>query len=52
MKRFFILFALLGAALSAHASEENYPKLDTTKVYEMEVVEVLTTAAKRTTPAS
>ena len=52
MKRFFILFALLAVALSAYASEENYPKLDTTKVYEMEVVEVLTTAAKRTTPVA
>ena len=52
MKRFFISILLLTIAHSAFAHEDNYPKLDTTRVYEMEVVEVLTTGAKRTTPVA
>lgn len=33
-------------------AQDFYPKLDTTKVYEVETVEVITTYAKRTTPVA
>ena len=46
-----MLVAHSASALSVKPSE-NYEKLDTTRVYEMDVVEVLTTGAKRTTPVA
>ena len=53
MKRIFCFLALL-SILSAgvQASEPDYELLDTTRVYEMDVVEVITTNAKRTTPVA
>lgn len=52
MKRFFIFTLLLCAAMTAVEAQDYYPKVDTTKVYEVETVEVVTTYAKRTTPVA
>ena len=51
MKRFFYL--LLALALPTMATAQDGMALtDTTRVYEMELVEVITTGAKRTTPVA
>ena len=50
MKRFFCFLTLLGTLPTMLLAQEPQQRLDTTKIYEMEVVEVLTTAATRTTP--
>ena len=52
MKRFFIFTLLLCAAMTTVEAQDYYPKVDTTKVYEVETVEVVTTYAKRTTPVA
>ena len=52
MKRFFIFTLLLCAAMTAVEAQDYYPKVDTTKVYEVETIEVVTTYAKRTTPVA
>ncbi|MBO7263115.1 MAG: hypothetical protein J6U93_01185, partial [Alistipes sp.] len=52
MKRFFIFTLLLCAAMTTVEAQDYYPKVDTTKVYEVETVEVVTTDAKRTTPVA
>jgi iron complex outermembrane receptor protein len=53
MKRIFCFLALLGlSSAGVQATEPDYQLLDTTRVYEMEVVEVITTNAKRTTPVA
>ena len=52
MKRFFCFLMLLGLLPIASRAEEARPKLDTTAVYEMEVVEVLTTKATHSTPVA
>ncbi len=53
MKRIFCFIALVGIfAAKAEASELHQSQLDTTRIYEMEVVEVVTTNAKRTTPVA
>ena len=53
MKRFFILpilFALICGA--SQAQNYDYSVLDTTKVYDVEAIEVITSYAKRTTPVA
>lgn len=52
MKRFFIFTLLLCAAMTTVEAQDYYPKVDTTKFYEVETVEVVTTYAKRTTPVA
>ncbi len=52
MKRFFIFTLLLCAAMTTVEAQDYYPKVDTTRVYEVETVEVVTTYAKRTTPVA
>ena len=54
MKRIFLLWALpLFVCANGVAQEYNlYEKVDTTKIYEVETVEVVTTYAKRTTPVA
>ena len=52
MKRFFIFTLLLCAAMTVVEAQDYYPKVDTTKVYEVETIEVVTTYAKRTTPVA
>ena len=52
MKRFFIFTLLLCAAMTTVEAQDYYPKVDTTKVYEVETVEVVTTYAKRTMPVA
>ena len=46
MKRIFCFITLMLALSAAHARSEVYPKLDTTKVYDIDAVEVYATSAK------
>lgn len=50
MKRFFCFLALLGALPEVLSAQERQTLLDTTRVYEMDVVEVMTTAATAAHP--
>ena len=52
MKRFFSFWTLMLIVCANGMAQDSYPKLDTTKVYEVETVEVVTTYAKRTTPVA
>ena len=52
MKRFFCFLSLLVPLPLTSNAEEPRPKLDTTAIYEMEVVEVLTTKATGSTPVA
>jgi iron complex outermembrane receptor protein len=52
MKRIFSFWAFMLIACAGVVAQDLYPRLDTTKVYEVETVEVITTYAKRTTPVA
>ncbi len=52
MKRIFCFLCALMTLNGALQAQDFGHKVDTTKVYEMDVIEVLTTAAKRTTPVA
>ena len=54
MKRIFSLWALLLFVCANSVAQEynHYERVDTTKIYEVETVEVITTYAKRTTPVA
>ncbi|MBO5820541.1 MAG: TonB-dependent receptor plug domain-containing protein, partial [Alistipes sp.] len=52
MKRIFSFWASMLIVCVNVVAQDFYPKLDTTKVYEVETVEVITTYAKRTTPVA
>ena len=52
MKRIFSFWAFMLIACADVVAQDLYPRLDTTKVYEVETVEVITTYAKRTTPVA
>ena len=52
MKRYFCLLATLLLFNEMLQAQDGYSQLDTTRVYELEVVEVITTSAKRHTPVA
>ena len=52
MKRIFCFCAFVLSACVNVVAQDYYPKVDTTKVYEVETIEVVTTYAKRTTPVA
>lgn len=53
MKRFFSFWAsMLILSANVIAQDYSYEKVDTTKVYEVETIEIVTTYAKRTTPVA
>ena len=52
MKRIFSFWAFMLIVCANVVAQDLYPRLDTTKVYEVETVEVITTYAKRTTPVA
>lgn len=52
MKRIFCFLCTLLLSMQMLQANESHPQLDTTRVYELEVVEVVTTSAKRNTPVA
>ncbi|MBQ8204231.1 MAG: TonB-dependent receptor plug domain-containing protein [Alistipes sp.] len=52
MKRIFSFLALAVLGLASLGAQEYYEPLDTTRIYEVDVVEVITTAASRTAPVA
>lgn len=52
MKRIFSFLALTVLGLASLGAQEYHEPLDTTRIYEVDVVEVITTAASRTAPVA
>ena len=52
MKRIFCFWASMLAVCANVVAQDSYLQVDTTKVYEVDVVEVVTSYAKRTTPVA
>ena len=52
MKRFFYFVALMLLSYANAMAQDLYQRVDTTKIYELDAVEVVTTYATRTTPVA
>lgn len=52
MKRFFYFVAVMLLSSTVVTAQDLYQKVDTTKIYELDAVEVVTTYASRTTPVA
>ena len=52
MKRFFYFVATMLLLCAESRAQDLYQRVDTTKIYELDVVEVVTTYATRTTPVA
>ncbi|MBO7263111.1 MAG: TonB-dependent receptor plug domain-containing protein [Alistipes sp.] len=52
MKRFFYFVASMLLSSASVMAQDLYQKVDTTKIYELDAVEVVTTYASRTTPVA
>ena len=52
MKRFFYFLAVMLSLCAEVTAQDFYQKVDTTRIYELDAVEVVTTYATRTTPVA
>lgn len=52
MKRFFYFLAVMLSLCAEVTAQDLYQRVDTTKIYELDAVEVVTTYATRTTPVA
>lgn len=52
MKRFFYFVAVMLLLCAKSSAQDLYQRVDTTKIYELDAVEVVTTYATRTTPVA
>ena len=52
MKRFFCFLAVMLSLCAEVTAQDLYQRVDTTKIYELDAVEVVTTYATRTTPVA
>ena len=52
MKRIFCFWALMLSLCAGVEAQDYHPMVDTTKVYEVETIEVVTSYAKRSTPVA